>query len=53
MRIGLESPADEWARGAGWALVQAIGLGWYYETSNPVMAALGRSTLDRLATSGL
>lgn len=53
MRTGLGSSPDEWARGAGWALVQAIGLVWYYESSNPVMSALGRSTLDRLATSAL
>lgn len=51
VRLGLESSDEEWARGAGWALVQAIGLVWYYETSNPVMAALGRSTLARLAPS--
>ncbi|MFT3889868.1 MAG: aminoglycoside phosphotransferase family protein [Arachnia sp.] len=39
----------EWARGAAWALAQALGLTWYYETTNPQMAALGRSTLSRLA----
>jgi len=38
----------EWLRGAAWALQQAIGLGWYYERSNPAMAALGVSTIRRL-----
>jgi aminoglycoside phosphotransferase (APT) family kinase protein len=38
----------EWSRGAAWAFEQAIGLVWYYETSNPAMSALGRSTLGRL-----
>lgn len=38
----------EWLRGAAWAFQQAMGLGWYYETSNPPMAALGLSTMRRL-----
>lgn len=38
----------EWQRGAGWALQQAIGLGWYYEDSNPPMSALGLTTMRRL-----
>lgn len=38
----------EWERGAAWAFVQAIGLVWYYEDSNPTMAQLGRSTCQRL-----
>lgn len=38
----------EWQRGAGWALQQAMGLGWYYEDSNPAMSALGLSTVRRL-----
>ena len=38
----------EWRRGAAWALQQAMGLVWYYETSNPVMAELGRSTVSRV-----
>ena len=38
----------EWERGAAWAFEQAIGLVWYYVTSNPPMAELGRSTLRRL-----
>lgn len=42
------SDADEWRRGAGWALEQALGVAWYYRESNPRMSALGRSTLRRL-----
>ncbi|MFY9713520.1 MAG: phosphotransferase [Microbacterium sp.] len=38
----------EWFRGAAWALQQAMGLVWYYETSNPEMSALGLSTMRRL-----
>lgn len=38
----------EWARGTAWALQQAMGLVWYYVESNPVMAAIGRRTLDRI-----
>ena len=38
----------EWERGTAWAFVQAIGLVWYYVDSNPTMAALGRSTCQRL-----
>ncbi|TLP92361.1 aminoglycoside phosphotransferase family protein [Nesterenkonia salmonea] len=38
----------EWQRGAAWAFQQAMGLVWYYESSNPTMAQLGRSTLTRI-----
>ena len=38
----------EWRRGAAWALQQAMGLVWYYERSNPVMAELGHSTVWRV-----
>src|SRR5690606_21585384 len=38
----------DWPRGAPWAFQQAMGLVWYYHATNPVMAALGRSTLRRL-----
>lgn len=37
-----------WERGRAWAFQQAMGLVWYYETSNPTMSALGRRTLDRI-----
>ncbi|MGW4497946.1 aminoglycoside phosphotransferase family protein [Micromonospora sp. NPDC004336] len=35
-----------WARGRGWALVQAIGALFYYVDTNPVMADTARHTLD-------
>ena len=38
----------EWDRGKAWALEQAMGLVWYYVTSNPTMSALGRRTLRRI-----
>jgi aminoglycoside phosphotransferase (APT) family kinase protein len=38
----------EWQRGAAWAFQQAMGLVWYYHSSNPGMAQLGRSTLTRI-----
>ena len=40
----------EWLRGAAWAHEQAMGLVWYYQESNPPMAALGRTTVQRLCT---
>lgn len=48
LRAQLRSDDLEWQRGAAWAFIQAIGLVWYYETSNPVMCTLGRNVLDRL-----
>lgn len=38
----------EWRRGAAWAFQQSMGLVWYYRESNPLMSALGRSTLRRI-----
>lgn len=48
LRERLGCSALEWERGAAWAFEQAIGLVWYYDRSNPTMAALGRCTLSRL-----
>jgi aminoglycoside phosphotransferase (APT) family kinase protein len=48
LRADLACDDLEWARGMAWAFEQAIGLVWYYERTNPVMAALGRRTLHRL-----
>lgn len=48
LRRAVGSGEIEWLRGAAWAFEQAIGLVWYYETTNPTMAELGRSTLARL-----
>lgn len=38
----------QWQRGMAWAFQQAMGLVWYYETTNPSMSALGRRTLERV-----
>lgn len=48
LRVNLGSDDLEWQRGMAWAFVQAIGLVWYYDGSNPGMARLGRRTLARL-----
>lgn len=48
VRDGVGVGDIEWFRGAAWALQQAMGLVWYYETSNPEMSALGLSTAGRL-----
>lgn len=48
VRTYLRSSEVEWKRGAAWAFQQAMGLVWYYRSSNPVMSALGRSTLARI-----
>jgi aminoglycoside phosphotransferase (APT) family kinase protein len=48
LRAALGSGDLEWERGKAWALQQAMGLVWYYVDSNPVMAAMGRRTLDRI-----
>jgi aminoglycoside phosphotransferase (APT) family kinase protein len=41
----------EWERGKAWAFEQAIGLVWYYVTSNPTMSAIGRRSLNELLQS--
>lgn len=38
----------QWERGTAWAFQQAMGLVWYYETTNPQMSELGRRTLERI-----
>ncbi|KQV64386.1 aminoglycoside phosphotransferase family protein [Rhizobium sp. Root1220] len=48
LREALQIDDLEWRRGAAWAFQQAMGLAWYYESTNPVMAELGRSTISRL-----
>jgi aminoglycoside phosphotransferase (APT) family kinase protein len=50
LREALACGDVEWARGAAWAFEQAIGLVWYYERTNPGMAALGRRTLQRIGS---
>jgi aminoglycoside phosphotransferase (APT) family kinase protein len=48
LRDELATDELQWERGRAWAFAQAIGLVWYYATTNPVMSALGRRTLGRL-----
>jgi aminoglycoside phosphotransferase (APT) family kinase protein len=48
MRAALGADDVEWARGAAWAFVQAMGLVWYYVETNPGMSALGRRILERI-----
>jgi aminoglycoside phosphotransferase (APT) family kinase protein len=50
LRTELNCPDLDWERGRAWAFEQAMGLVWHYDTSNPTMARLGRSTLHRLTT---
>ncbi len=40
------------AGGKAWAFAQAMGLVWYYVTTNPTMSFTGRRTLDRLLQEG-
>ncbi|MEU8243346.1 aminoglycoside phosphotransferase family protein [Actinoplanes missouriensis] len=48
LRAGLACDDAEWERGRAWAFEQSMGLVWYYERTNPVMAGIGRRTLDRI-----
>lgn len=48
VRRHLSTSDVEWKRGAAWAFQQAMGLVWHYQSSNPVMSTLGRSTLSRI-----
>jgi aminoglycoside phosphotransferase (APT) family kinase protein len=48
LRDALGCDDAEWRRGMAWSFAQSMGLVWYYVTTNPVMAATGRRTLDRL-----
>ncbi|BDV32325.1 phosphotransferase [Microbacterium terricola] len=48
LRDALSADELAWQRGAAWAFQQAVGLVWYYRTTNPPMAWLGETTLARL-----
>jgi aminoglycoside phosphotransferase (APT) family kinase protein len=48
LRNSLHCDDLAWERGKAWAFQQAMGLVWYYASSNPVMSRLGRVTLDRI-----
>jgi aminoglycoside phosphotransferase (APT) family kinase protein len=51
LRTQIGCDEAEWLRGAGWAFEQAMGLAFYYNETHPRMAALGRSTLNRIITA--
>ncbi len=48
LRAVLQCDDLEWAKGAAWALQQAMGTVWYYADSNPPMSQMGRRTLTRI-----
>ncbi len=48
LRNALDCSDLQWERGAAWAFQQAAGAHWYYLHTNPVMANMGATTLDRL-----
>ncbi len=48
VRNSLRCSDVQWQRGMAWALQQAMGLVWYYRTTNPVMSRWGTRTLLRL-----
>lgn len=48
IRLDLDCSDLQWERGMAWAFQQAAGAYWYYEDSNPTMANMGRTTLERL-----
>ncbi len=43
----------EWERGRAWAFVQVMELIWYYDTTNPPMAGIGRRTLARVVAADM
>ena len=51
-RAALACDDDEWDRGKGWALAQAIGCLWYYRETNPVMSQTAHRTLQALLDAG-
>jgi aminoglycoside phosphotransferase (APT) family kinase protein len=52
LREALGSDDLDWARGQAWAFEQAMGAVWYYTTTNPPMAGMGRRTLGRILAAG-
>ncbi len=49
LRTRLRCSDLQWERGKAWAFEQAIGAYWYYRATNPAMADMGRTTLERLS----
>ena len=52
VREGLHCSDLQWERGKAWAFQQSAGLIWYYHLSNPPMAHLGQTTMQRLIAQG-
>lgn len=48
LRKDLQCDELEWKRGKAWAFEQAMGAGWYYQSSNPPMSRMGHRTLERI-----
>jgi aminoglycoside phosphotransferase (APT) family kinase protein len=48
LRDALECEDLDWERGKAWAFQQAMGVVWYYRSSNPSMSRMGDITLGRL-----
>jgi aminoglycoside phosphotransferase (APT) family kinase protein len=51
LRTALACDDLDWAHGRAWAFQQAMGLVWYYATTNPTMSELGRRTLQRITAA--
>lgn len=49
-RAALAVDDATWARGRGWALSTAVGALSYYHTTNPVLAGIGKYTIDEVLT---
>jgi aminoglycoside phosphotransferase (APT) family kinase protein len=52
LRRDLGCPDLQWERGRAWAFQQAAGALWYYQHTNPSMADMGRTTLERVLRGG-
>ncbi|WP_239162617.1 aminoglycoside phosphotransferase family protein [Paractinoplanes rishiriensis] len=48
LRDYLDCDDLEWERGRAWAFQQAMGAGWYYRHTNPVMCRMALRTLARI-----
>ncbi len=48
LRARLDCDDLQWERGKAWAFQQAAGAFWYYQHTNPPMATMGKTTLQRL-----
>lgn len=51
LRASLGCSDLQWERGKAWAFEEASGLPWYYRDTNPAMAEIGITTLNRILGS--